>query len=71
MALAEHSELASLKRVQRLVDETPVLSEELLGLVGFCKRRWFCTYFDAIKAILPTGSRVRLREYAVPTAAHR
>lgn len=38
-----------------------VLSPELLRLVSFLKETTFCSYFDAVKAILPGGIGYRMR----------
>ena len=47
--------LEKLKPVIALLDQEPVLSEEMLRLVSFLKETTFCSYFDAVKAILPAG----------------
>lgn len=44
-----------LKTVAQVLDETPVLSDEMLHLAAFLRERYFCTFYDAIKAILPAG----------------
>ena len=54
LALAEGSE-EKLKPVAETLDDAPVLSERELHLAAFLRERYFCTFFDAIKAILPAG----------------
>ena len=44
-----------LKPVIRLLDDTPVLSQTMLRLAAFLRERCFCTFFDAIRAMLPAG----------------
>lgn len=44
-----------LKPIEKLLDEEPVLSHEQLQLAAFMKERYFCTYYTAVKAILPAG----------------
>lgn len=44
-----------LKCVDFIIDESPVLSEELLRLCVWLRDNTFCTYFDAFRAILPPG----------------
>lgn len=51
----ESGEGASLKAVAQILDETPLLNEEMLRLAAFLRERYFCTFYDAIKAILPAG----------------
>ncbi len=44
-----------LKSVEQVLDEEPVLSVLQLQLAAFMHDRYFCTYYDAVKAILPAG----------------
>ena len=44
-----------LKTVDRLLDDTPMLSREMLKLAAFLRERYFCTFYDAIRAMLPAG----------------
>lgn len=46
---------AKLKCVERALDDTPVLTQEQLRMAAFIRERYFCTYYDAVKAILPAG----------------
>ena len=49
----EDADAAGLKAVERVLDETPVLSERMLRLAAFMRERYFCTFYDAIRAMLP------------------
>ncbi len=49
------SSAESLKAVLSVLDESPVLNDEFLSLVRWMKERTFCTVFDAVRAVLPTG----------------
>ena len=44
-----------LKAVERCLDEEPVLSPYMLRLAAFVRERYFCTFYDAIRAMLPAG----------------
>ena len=44
-----------LKAVEQVLDETPVLSDLQLRLAAFLRERYFCTFYDAIRAMLPAG----------------
>lgn len=44
-----------LKSVLSVLDKESVLTEEMVKLVSFMKERYFCTYYDAVKTILPAG----------------
>ncbi len=51
-----------LKPVLSVLDREPLLDEKLLRLAAFLRERYFCTFYDAIKAILPGGLWFRSRE---------
>ncbi len=44
-----------LKAVECALDDAPVLNETMLRLAAFLHERYFCTFFDAIRAMLPAG----------------
>ena len=51
----EDGEDRNLKAVERSLDEEPVLSPYGLRLAAFLRERYFCTFYDAIRAMLPGG----------------
>ena len=44
-----------LKAIEQVLDNTPVMTDEQLRLAAFVRERYFCTYYDAVRAILPAG----------------
>jgi len=44
-----------LKPIIGVLDDIPIINEEMLKLAVFLKKRTFCTYFDAIRVLLPAG----------------
>ena len=50
------------KPIDAVLDGAPLMDDALLRLVRWMKARYFCTYYDAIKAILPSGVWLRYRE---------
>ena len=44
-----------LKAIESCLDETPMITESQLRLAAFLRERYFCTFFDAIRAMLPAG----------------
>ena len=54
LRLEEGSE-EKLKFVERSLDEAPVLSSLMLHLAAFLRERYFCTFYDAVRAMLPAG----------------
>ena len=55
LSLASVSGQKKLKYIESLLDEHPILSEENLRLALWMSDRFFCTVFDALRAMLPTG----------------
>ena len=51
-----------LKTVAEQLDEQPVMNERMLRLAGFLRERYFCTLYDAVKAILPAGLWLQVRQ---------
>ena len=51
----EPGEEEKLKTVERCLDPEPVLSELQLRLAAFLRERYFCTFYDAVRSILPAG----------------
>ena len=44
-----------LKTVESCLDEEPLLSETQLRLAAFLRERYFCTFYDGARAMLPAG----------------
>ncbi|MBQ7726554.1 MAG: primosomal protein N', partial [Clostridia bacterium] len=64
MVLAvEEGEQDALKTIINVVDDTPVLTEELASLCRYMRETCFCTYYDAVRAMLPAGIQYRLIPY--------
>ena len=51
----EQGTAEGLKSVEKVLDESPLLSENMLRLAAFLRERYFCTFYDAIRAMLPAG----------------
>lgn len=52
-----------LKPIAAVLDDESVLTAELLHLVEFLHDRTFCTWYDAVRAVLPGGMQLRLTEH--------
>lgn len=55
LALRDHSDYDKLKSITAVLDDKPVLTPEQIKLALFMRERFFCTVFDAVKAMLPAG----------------
>ena len=52
----EAGDSAGLKAVEQILDEEPLVSAYLLRLAAFVRERYFCTFYDALRAMLPAGA---------------
>ena len=57
LAVSDNSEYRDdkLKPILKLLDASPILTESQIKLALFMRDRFFCTVYDAVKAILPAG----------------
>lgn len=55
LAVEESSSLEKLKTIQAVLDDEPVLKPWQLKLALFMRERYFCTVYDAARALLPAG----------------
>lgn len=51
---------SKLKEINKLLDTTPVVTKEMLDTAKFMKEHYFCTYYDAVKAMLPAGINFKI-----------
>lgn len=51
-----------LKSIDACLDDVPILTEHQLRLAAFLRERYFCTFYDAIRAILPAGLWFQTKE---------
>ena len=58
----EPGEEAGLKPVELCLDESPILTDRQLRLAAFLRERYFCTYYDAVRAMLPAGLWFQTKE---------
>ena len=52
-----------LKSILAVADATPILNDEMLKLCEWLHETLFCTYFDAVNAVLPTGVSLKVVEF--------
>lgn len=58
----EDADLAGLKPVAERLDDEPMLSDTMLRLAAFLRERYFCTFYDAARAMLPAGMWFRTKQ---------
>lgn len=47
-----------LKPIMAQVDEEPIITTEMFSIIDFMVKNTFCTYYEAVKVILPVGVNV-------------
>ncbi len=55
LSVSETSDYAELKCIESVLDASPVLSPDQMKLALWMSDRFFCTVYDAVKAMLPSG----------------
>ena len=58
----EQGDETGLKPVAEVLDDEPLLSGTMLRLAAFMRERYFCTFYDAARAMLPAGLWFQTRE---------
>ena len=61
MGLSREESSVKLKSITSVLDAEPLLNEEMLRLAVWLKERTFCTLFDAVRTMLPTGLYLRIK----------
>ncbi|MDD4546091.1 MAG: primosomal protein N' [Oscillospiraceae bacterium] len=54
-------DVSKLKPVFSVYDKQPLLSDEMMDLALWMKERTFCSVFDAVRAMLPTGLYLKIK----------
>lgn len=60
---ALESEIIKLKSIISVEDQEAVLNDEMLDLVQWLCDNTFCTYFDAIRTMIPSGMNINIKEH--------
>lgn len=55
---AAHEDLSSFKPINSVIDDEPLLNDEMLDMVFWLRNTTLCTYFEAFKTLIPIGLSV-------------
>ena len=66
MECTTQEDTAGLKTVASVMDAQPLLTPEMVSLARFMQERTFCTLFDAVRAMLPTGLYMQIKTVLRP-----
>ncbi len=59
LAFVESSNYGNLKEITGILDEEPVLDKNMFRLAKLMRSRYFCSYGQAISAMLPSGMNIK------------
>lgn len=66
LAIHDVEDTKGLKEINSVEDSVPVLSEEMLKMCVWMREKTFCTYYDAVRALLPPGLGLKVsKTYSV------
>ena len=55
-----------LKAVISVLDDEPILTEDMLKLAGFIREQTFCTWYNAVRVLLPPGINYKVKQEYEP-----
>lgn len=61
LGFAEDAETIKLKPILQVLDKEPVLTEEMLKIAAFLKEQTFCTWYSALRVLLPPGINYKIK----------
>ncbi|HHW22569.1 MAG TPA: primosomal protein N' [Clostridiaceae bacterium] len=59
-----------LKKIAEVIDKTPLLSGEMIKLAQWMKTRYFCTWGDAIRLMVPAGINLKKQSWIRIAGVH-
>ena len=62
LSWGEGTKIPGLKPIKSVLDAEPVLDSDGIALALWMRQRYFCTLFEAVKTILPTGLWYQMKE---------
>ncbi len=63
LSVSKADGVSKLKEIISIEDELPVLNNEMLELVSWLRDMTFCTYYDAVKTMIPSGMNINIKEH--------
>ena len=60
LSVGRTTDYEKVKPIAAVLDKEPVLNDELIGLVGWIREHTFCTWYDAVRLLLPAGINMRI-----------
>ncbi len=61
LSISSEKPEGNMKSLSVVLDKAPLLNDEMVRLVFWMKERYYCTFFDAIKVIVPYGIQMNIK----------
>jgi len=71
LSVTSECERERLKPIESVLDDEPILSDEMLHLAMWMRERFFCSFYDAVRAMLPAGMWFRDGGHMVESKTQR
>lgn len=62
LSLSDDYGFKKLKSVISVLDDEPVLNDEMLKLASYIREQTFCTWYNAVRVLLPPGINYKVRQ---------
>ncbi len=62
---------SELKTIKALLDQEPLCDDKAIDLAFWIRNRYFCTYFEALRLMLPPGSGLKYKETVILKEGNR
>ncbi len=62
LGFSEPEDDRKLKSLVSVLDDEPILSEDMIKLASFIKEQTFCTWYNAVRVLLPPGINYKVRQ---------
>ena len=70
LGFSEFDDTKKLKSVISVLDDEPIISKEMLELAEYIRTETLCTWYNAVRALLPPGINYKVRqEYELSESA--
>jgi primosomal protein N' (replication factor Y) len=61
--IIDKSNIKDLKEIIKIIDKKPLFNKDMVKLAIWMRKRYICTYYEAIKTICPPGISTNTKEY--------
>src|SRR3989339_1554206 len=55
----QYNKIKNIKEIKNIIDEVAVISNDLIALIFWMKKRYICTFYDALKCMIPSGINIK------------